>query len=169
MLSNVCKVHKRDLNFMLIKRNVRGFEVWQKIFVNITPKRSALKFGRSRKLSPRFCGIFQIFKRVGQVAYALDLPKDWKIHDVSHVSLLRKYVSDSNHVLLDLPQVVHKGEILAELERVLQIDLQHLRNRSFRRFLIKWKDNPKDEASWELENEFRETYPNFVIADNDLI
>ena len=86
-----------------------------------------------------------------------------------HVSLLRKYVSDPNYVLSDLPQVVHNGEMLTEPERILQVDLQYLKNRSFRRFLIKWKDYPEGEASWELENEFRKTYPNFVIADNDLI
>jgi hypothetical protein len=110
-----------------------------------------------------------IIKRVGQVAYALDLPKDWKIHNVFHVSQLRRYIFDPAHVLLNLPQVAHEGEMLAEPERILQVDLQHLRNRSFRRFLIKWNDYPEDEASWKLENEFRVTYPNFVIVDNDLI
>ena len=68
----------------------------------------------------------------------------------------------------ELPQVVPEEEMLVEPERILQVDLQHLRNRSFRRFLIKWKDYPEDEASWELEDEFRETYPYFVIEDNDL-
>ena len=104
------------------------------------------------------------------MAYALDLLKDWKIHNVFYVILLRRYISDPAHVLPYLPQVVIEGEILAEPERILQVSLQHLMNRSFRRFLIKWsKDYPEDEASWELENKFKETYPNFVIADNDLI
>ena len=151
------------------RRSVREFEVGEKVFLKVTPKRFGLKLGRSRKLSPRFCGSFQILKRVGQVAYALDLFKDWKIHNVFYVSLLRKYISNPNHVLPDFPQVVHEGEMLVELEKILQVDLQYLRNRSFMRFLIKWKYYPKDEASWELENEFREIYPNFVIADNDLI
>jgi hypothetical protein len=159
---------ERSKHYADQRRSVREFEVGQKVFLKVTPKRSGLKLGRSRKLSPRFCGPFQIIKRVGQVAYALDLPKDWKIHNIFHVSLLRRYVSDPAHVLPDLPQVAPEGEMLAEPERILQVDLQHLRNRSFRRFLIKWKDYPEDEASWELENEFKETYPNFVIADNDL-
>ena len=72
-------------------------------------------------------------------------------------------------MLPDLPQVIPEGERLAEPERILQVDLQHLMNKSFRRFLIKWKDYPEDEVSWELENEFRDTYPIFVIANNDLI
>ena len=48
-------------------------------------------------------------------------------------------------------------------------NLQYLKNMSSKRFLIKWKENCEDEVSWELENKFKETYPNFVIKDNDFI
>lgn len=58
---------------------------------------------------------------------------------------------DPDHVLAYSPQVAHKDEMLAELERNLQVDLKHLKNRSSRRFLIKWKDNLDHEASWELQ------------------
>ena len=146
------------------RRSVREFEVGQKVFLKVRPKCSGLKFGWSRKLSFRFCGPLQSIKRVGQVAYALDLPKDWKIRNIFYVSLLRRYVSDPAHVLSDLPQVAPEGEMLAEPEKNLQVDLQHLMNRSFKTFLIEWKDYLEDEALiWELENEFKETYPNFVI------
>ena len=57
---------------------MKKIEVGHKVFLKLTLERSGLKFGRSRKLSPRFCGPFQIFKRIGQVVYALNLPKDWK-------------------------------------------------------------------------------------------
>ena len=40
-----------------------------------------------------------------------------------HLSLLRRYVSDPNHVLPDLPQVVHEGKMLAKPERILHVDL----------------------------------------------
>ena len=56
-------------------------------------------------------------------------------------------MSDPNHVFAYSPQVAHKGEMLVELERILQVDLEHLRNRSFRRFIIKWNDNLDHEAS----------------------
>ena len=41
-------------------------------------------------------------------------------------------MSDPNHVTLDLPQVGHEGEILAEPQRILEVNLQHLRNSSFK-------------------------------------
>lgn len=150
------------------KRSFRQFEVGDKVFLKVTPQRSRLSLGKSKKLSPRFCGPFIIVKRIGPVAYELKLPEGWKIHNVFHVSLLRKYVSDPNHVLPELPKVAPEGNLLGEPEKILQVDTQHLRNRSFRRFLVKWKDYPEDEASWEREVDFKRDFPTFVIEDNDM-
>ncbi|XP_050875321.1 uncharacterized protein LOC127078954 [Lathyrus oleraceus] len=55
----------------------------------------------SRKLTPRFIGLYQIFGQVGLVAYRVVLPPNLSnLHDVFHVSQLRKYVPDSSHVIL---------------------------------------------------------------------
>ena len=78
-------------------------------------------------------------------------------------------MSNSNHIPPNLPQVVYEGDTLVEHERILQVDLQHLKNRSFKRFLIMYKDYYDDEASRELENKCTKTYPNFAIDNNDLI
>jgi hypothetical protein len=62
---------------------------------------------------------------------------DWKIHNVFHVSLLRKYVSNPTHVFSELLNAAIEGKLLAAHERILKVDNQHLRNRSFQRFLVK--------------------------------
>ena len=149
------------------KRLFCEFEVGDKVFLKVAPKRLGLKLGKSRKLSPRFCGPFEIVKRIGQVVYELKLPDDWQIHNVFHVGLLRKYVSNTNHILPDLPKVDPEAELLAEPKKILKMDNQHLRNKTFRRFLVKCKDYPEEEASWEREVDFRQDYSNFVIEDND--
>ena len=62
--------------------------------------RGVRRFGVKGKLSPRFVGPFEILERIGQVAYRLALPLSLSgVHDVFHVSMLRKYVSDTTHVL----------------------------------------------------------------------
>ena len=51
------------------------------------------------KLSPRYCGPIQILERVGIVAYKLTLPANVKVHNVFHISLLKKYVADTKHII----------------------------------------------------------------------
>jgi hypothetical protein len=50
-------------------------------------------------MTPWYCGPFEILDRVGNVAYKLVLPPTIKAHNVFHVSLLKKYVHDSNHII----------------------------------------------------------------------
>ena len=64
------------------------------------PKRGVVRFGKRDKLSPRFIGPFEILERVGIVAYRLALlPSMSGVHEVFHVSILRRYTLDPAHVV----------------------------------------------------------------------
>ena len=64
------------------------------------PKRGVVRFGKCEKLSPRFIGPFEILERIGVVVYRLDLlPNMLGVHEVFHVSMLRKYTPDPAHVV----------------------------------------------------------------------
>ena len=63
------------------------------------PRNSSLKLGSCTKLSPRYCGPYEVFERIGLVAYILALPASTRAHNVFHVSFLKKYVHDPNHVI----------------------------------------------------------------------
>ena len=76
------------------------FEVGDHVFLKVMPKRGVVRSGKRGKLSPRFIGPFEILERIGVVAYRLALPPNMSgVHEVFHVSMLRKYTPDPSHVV----------------------------------------------------------------------
>ena len=63
-------------------------------------KRGVVRFGKRGKLSPTFIRPFEILERVDTVAYRLTLPPSMSgVHEVFHVSMLRRYTPDPTHVV----------------------------------------------------------------------
>ena len=76
------------------------FEVGDHVFLKVMPKRGVVGFSKRGKLSPRFIGPLEILERIGTVAYRLALPPSMSgVHEVFHVSMLRKYIPDPAHVM----------------------------------------------------------------------
>ena len=70
------------------------------IFLKVMPKRGVVRFSKQGKLVPRYIKPFEILERVGTVAYQLALPPSLPgVHEVFHVSILRKYTLDPTHVV----------------------------------------------------------------------
>ena len=69
------------------------------VFLRVNPKRSSLRLGNFKKLAFWYCGPYQIAKRIVNQAYELMFSLHFKIHNVFHVSLLKKYVPDPWYVL----------------------------------------------------------------------
>ena len=68
-----------------------------------------LRFGKKWKLSPRFVGPYEVLERIGPMAYRLALPLELaKLHDVFHVSMLQRYISDESHILVVQEVQVHQ-------------------------------------------------------------
>ena len=76
------------------------FEVGDHVFLKMIPKRGVVRFEKHGKLSLRYIWPFDILNRVGTVEYRLVLPLSLLgVHEVFHVSMLRKYTPDPAHVV----------------------------------------------------------------------
>ena len=68
------------------------FKVGNHVFLKVKANGSSLKLGNCSKLAARFCGTFEILERIGPVAYMIALPVFMTVHNVFHISLLKKYI-----------------------------------------------------------------------------
>ena len=83
-----------------LDRRPLEFEIRDKVFLKISPTRGVIRFGNRRELSPKFIGPFEILERVRVMAYRLALPPSLDgVHDVFHVSQLRRYIRNDSHVV----------------------------------------------------------------------
>ena len=106
--------------------------------------------GNYKKLAYKYCGPFEILERLGEQSYMLALPLHLHVQNVFHVSLLKKYVSNLEHILdLDDNVLVNQEEFQMEPEQILEMKEKQLRNRTVREVLVQWKGYPLEDASWE--------------------
>ena len=130
------------------------------------PKRGVVRFGKRGKPSPRFIGPFEILERVGTVAYRLALPPSMSgVHEVFHVSMLRKYTPDPAHVM-DWGQIEVDTDGTFEEGPVCILDScdQVLRRKTVRLVRVLWRHYGVEETTWEHEDTMRATYP-FLFRD----
>eukprot|EP00253_Pinus_taeda_P033259 PITA_33259 len=123
---NLKAAQDRQKNFADRKRRFKEYQVGDHVYIRIQAKRSTLQWIGCAKLAPRYCGPFQIVARIGPVAYQLALPSHIRVHNVFHVSVLKKYVYDPKHVIQwqDI-QVEPEGEVLVEPLSILdRIEVQ---------------------------------------------
>ena len=130
------------------------------------PKREVVRFGKRGKLSPRFIGPFEILERVGTVAYQLaSSPSMSGVHEVFHVSMLRKYTPDPAHVV-DWGQIEVDADGTFEEGLVCILDSrdQVLRRKTVRLVRVLWRHYGVKESTWEREDTMCATYP-FLFRD----
>ncbi|KAL4037875.1 hypothetical protein IC575_001476 [Cucumis melo] len=135
--------------------------VRDRVFLKVAPMRGVLRFERRGKLSPRFVWLFEILKRIGPVAYRLALPPSLStVHDVFHVSMLRKYVPDPSHVVDYEPLEIDENLSYTEQPvEVLAREVTTLRNKEIPLVKVLWRNHRVEEATWEREDDMRSRYP----------
>ena len=79
-----------------------------------------MRFGNNDKLNPRYIGPYEIIEKIGPLAYRLALPPELsRIHNIFHVSMLRRYQSNPSHVIKD--SEVETSENLSYVEEPIRI------------------------------------------------
>ncbi|KAL5543511.1 hypothetical protein UlMin_007295, partial [Ulmus minor] len=143
------------------RRRPLEFQVGDSVFLKISPFKGIIRFGKRGKLNPRYIGPFEILERVGKAAYRLALPPNLAtVHNVFHVSMLKKYVPDKSHVLEQEPIEIHEDLSLQEKPvQILDFKVKTLRNKEIPLVKVLWRNQTVEEATWERESDIRASYP----------
>jgi hypothetical protein len=131
------------------------------VYLKISPLRGMRRFKVKGKLSPRFIEPFRDFRRVGEMAYQIELTDNLSdVHNVFYVTQLKKCLCvpeeqlpmEELDVQGDLTYTEYSIKILDTLTRVM-------RNKVIKMCKVQWSHHGEDEATWEIEEELRIDFP----------
>ncbi|GJT17415.1 putative reverse transcriptase domain-containing protein [Tanacetum coccineum] len=133
----------RQKSYVDKRRKPLEFRVGDHVLLKVSPWIGVVRFGKKRKLAPRFVGHFEIVEKVGLVAYRLRLPKELNgVHDTFHVSNLKKCLADPTlQVPLDEIQVDAKLNFVEEPVEILEREFKKLKRSRIATVKVRWNSN----------------------------
>eukprot|EP00253_Pinus_taeda_P024210 PITA_24210 len=164
--SNLKAAQDRQKRFADWKRRFKEYQAGDHIYVRIQARKSTLEWSRCAKLAPRYCRPFQVLARIRPVAYQLALPSHIQVHNVFHVSILKKHIYDTKHVITwqDI-WIEPEGEVLVEPLSILDRREVQLRKRAITQVRVEWQHFGPNEATWEDEELKRKAYPELFLVN----
>nr|GEX78164.1 hypothetical protein [Tanacetum cinerariifolium] len=120
-----------------------------------------IRFGKYRKLSPRFIGPFKFIERIGPVAYKFELTGKLRgIHDTFHVSNLKMcFVNDDVVIPLDEVQLDYKLHFVEKPVEIMDREVKRLKQSRILIVKVRWNSRRGPKFTWEREDFFRSKYP----------
>ncbi|GKB08268.1 putative reverse transcriptase domain-containing protein [Tanacetum coccineum] len=149
------------------RRKPLEFSVDDYVLLKVSPWKGMVRFGKKGKLAPRFVGPFEIIKKVGMVAYRLDLPEELNgVHDTFHVSNLKKCLADQTlQVPLDEIRVDDKLNFVEESVEIMEREFKKLKRNRISIVKVRWNSKCGPEFTWEREDQMKLKYPHLFSAD----
>jgi ribosomal protein L21E len=151
----------RQKRYVDTRRRLLEFKEGDHVYLKVSPIRGMRRFKVKGKLSPRFIGPFLILKRVGEVAYQLELLDHLAdVHDVFHVSQLKKCLRVPEEQLSMEDLSVHDDLTYTEYPiKILDTLTRVTRCKVIKMCKVQWSHHGDDEATWEREEELRVDFP----------
>jgi hypothetical protein len=144
-------------------RTHKEFKVGDHVFLKMKANRSSLKLGSCSKLVAIYCGPFEIIERIGPISYMITFLASMTIHNVFHVSLLKKYIHDANHVIdWNVIQVQQEGDLQVHPVCILDWKNKKIQNQVVNIVKVQWTRYSPEDATWEHEYAMQVEYPHLL-------
>ncbi|KAI3814072.1 hypothetical protein L1987_18817 [Smallanthus sonchifolius] len=144
------------------RRKPLEFQVGYMVLLKVSHWKGVIRFGKRGKLNPRYVGPFKILKRIGPVAYQLDLPERFSgVHNVFHVSNLKKCLADESlAVPLEELHVDEQLRFIEEPVKIMDREVKTLKHSKIPIVRVCWNSKRGPEFTWEREDQIMRKYPN---------
>ncbi|GKE88209.1 hypothetical protein Tco_1565684 [Tanacetum coccineum] len=153
--------HDRKKRYADLKHKLMEFQVGDKVMLKVSPWKGVVRFGKRRKLNPRYVGPFKVLEKVGSIAYNLELPEELsRVHNTFHVSNLKKcYADEPLAVPLDGLHFDDKLQFFEEPVEIMDHEVKRLKRSRILIIKVRWNSMRGPEFTWEREDQFRKKYP----------
>nr|GEX18519.1 putative reverse transcriptase domain-containing protein [Tanacetum cinerariifolium] len=138
--SRIQAARDRQKSYADVRRKPLEFQVGDKVMLKVSPWKGVIRFGKRRKLNPRYIGPFKILAKVGTVAYRLELPEQLsRVHSTFHVSKLKKCMADEPLAIpLDDIQVNDKLNFIEEPVEIMDCEVKRLKQSRIPIVKVRW-------------------------------
>ncbi|WMV18769.1 hypothetical protein MTR67_012154 [Solanum verrucosum] len=161
-----------------------AFQIGEKVLLNVSPMKGVMIFGKKGMFSPRYTGPFEILEYVGPVANRLALTPNLSGVHLGPVAILDRDVrklrtKDIRYVKVqwkhhpieeatwqtekDMRDKYPSCSSIQELDAILDHDVRKLRTKGIKSMKFQWKHRPGEEATWEIEKDMRDKYPQLFV------
>ncbi|WMV37626.1 hypothetical protein MTR67_031011 [Solanum verrucosum] len=123
--------------------------------------KGVMRFGNKGKLSPQYIVPYKISKRIGNVAYELELSQELgAVHPVFHISMLKKYMDNPSLIIPTEDIGINDSLSYEEIPvQILDRQVRKLRIKEVTSVKVLWRNQFVEVATWEAEEDMKKRYP----------